>query len=143
MAKKVYQVIASSFNAYKHCIKAGNETWKEKHREAIDRAISKFLPSGSGLDLGIKLDHVKSTDEKLVFYSAYHVMNENGYYEGWIEFTCTVSASLVHEVNIALKGRFSDYREQGEDIREYLGDTLDYALTADVSDEEEKALYAE
>jgi hypothetical protein len=85
--------------------------WQDK----ID-AIMATAPSGSGFDSGTTL---QSADEKrLVFATAYHHMNEHGFYDGWTHHRVTATADLMHGFVLAIKGR------NKREIRDYIEDTF-------------------
>ena len=46
--------------------------------------IKSIVPSGSGFDT---IYNVYEQKKNFKIVSSYHVMNENGYYDGWIDFT--------------------------------------------------------
>jgi hypothetical protein len=62
-----------------------------------------LLPSGSGFDSGSKVSLSESKKERIVIKSAYHHMNENGYYDGWSHFRVVVTPSLMNGYNIRLQ----------------------------------------
>jgi hypothetical protein len=84
-----------------------------------------MLPSGSGIDSGTKIDLDKSHAEKIIFYFGFHHMDENGFYDGWTEHTLVVTPSFTG-INLRIGGR------DRNQIKEYLYDTYDYALTCEV-----------
>jgi hypothetical protein len=100
--------------------------WKHKHEDFANQLVEEHLPSGSGFDSGTKLDWDASHAEKLVFTTAFHHMDENGYYDGWTEHTVTVTPSLAHGFHMRISGR------NRNDIKEYIGDTFREALDSDV-----------
>lgn len=75
--------LASAIAAMKRCKESGNDyvdTWQDQIDEACEH-----LPSGSGIDSGVKLLIDECRDQKLVFSFGFHHMNENGYYDGWTD----------------------------------------------------------
>jgi hypothetical protein len=92
--RKVYQIIASSLQAYNNCIENKNTEWLDRHRETIKRIVENYLPSGSGFDSGTRFDIDESEPNKLIFYTSYHHMNSSGCYDGWSDHTITVTPSL-------------------------------------------------
>ena len=46
-----------------------------------------------------------STPDKLVFYTSFHHMNDNGFYDGWTEHTVTVRPSLQFGFNMKISGQ--------------------------------------
>lgn len=45
--------------------------------------LEDFLPSGSGIDSGTKIDLEKSQPDKIILTFDFHHMNEDGFYDGW------------------------------------------------------------
>ena len=120
---KLYQQIASTIGARKRCAETGNQHWQEKHEEKLAYIEKRYLPKGSGIDAGCSIDLEKSSSNKLVINSSYHVMDESGFYDGWVDFTIAITPSLIHEYNLRIKGgRKLKYR------KEYLLDLFNYSL---------------
>ena len=107
--------IASTLDAQKRCVAAGNTEWAEKHNETMV-AIMATAPSGSGIDCGTTLDREASTAERLVFTFSFHHMDESGGYAGWTEHTAVVKASLIFGLDVRITGRdrngIKDYLHQ-------------------------------
>lgn len=116
--KKLFEVIASGIDARLSCIKAGNNEWETKHEDNVRGLVSRFMPSGSGWDHGTHIDFDLSTSEKLVFYGAFHHMDESGYYDGWTEHSVTVRPSFISQVNISISGR------DRNDIKDHIVETF-------------------
>lgn len=125
---KVYQEIATRFNAIQNCIEANNSKWEQRHGEAIDALVEKYLPSGSGFDNGTTFNYDESKDNRLVFDSAYHRMDEHGYYDGWIEFKVIISPSLQFGLTLNIVGKFGKH----QDLKSYIDDTFYNALDQEV-----------
>jgi len=68
----------------------------------------------------------KSKQNKLVIDSSFHTMNENGFYDGWIDFSIIITPSLAHGLNIDIKGKFG---KKHQDLKDYLADLYYSALT--------------
>jgi len=119
METTYWQEMAKQVNARINCIKANNTEWENRHEDTIEEMV-KELPHGSGLDGEWSFDYEKSTSNKLVLHMSYHAMNENGYYDGWIDFTVTVMGSLMFGHEMKITGNFGKY----QDIRDYLYDTI-------------------
>jgi len=126
MIKKVYQELAGTFTAYNNCIKSNNQEWEGKHYDKIQSIINN-LPHGSGIDGKTELEFEKSNDNKLVINSEYHVMDENGYYDGWIDFSIIIEPGW-NDIDLTIKGKFN----KRQDLKEYLRDTFHYALTKEM-----------
>jgi len=124
---KLYQSTASKIQARLNCEKNGNAKWFEIHTDSLEQIQHDRLPSGSGIDSGCVIDLDKSTGEKIIINSAYHAMDEVGYYDGWINFTVTITPSFVSGIDMTISGRFGKYA----DVKDYLFDVFYDALTAD------------
>lgn len=111
--------------------------------EQIEDTIKRYLPSGSGIDAGVKLDLDESTGDRLVFTFGYHHMNQGGYYSGWSAWTLIVTASLAHGFTMDLNGvedgldlievddegnEYSDNEFAIETTGEYLGELFQWSL---------------
>lgn len=118
----LYREISSLVNAVDNCIKRGTPEWEIKHSETIEKLIKQFLPSGAGIDNGVRLDGT-SKPEKLVFTFGYHHMNENGMYDGWTDHKCVVRPSLQFGIVIDITGK------DRNGVKEYLYQTFEYCLT--------------
>ena len=125
MARYLYSELASAIDARKRCIETNND-WAEKWSAAIKNAEDNFLPHGSGVDSGCKIDLERSHGGKLVIDLGYHHMNDVGYYDGWTEHTAYVTPSF-DGINIRITG------SNRGDIKDYLYETLEYALTQRVN----------
>lgn len=129
MKKPLYQQIASSLQAMINCEKSGNSDWYTRHQETIEDLCKNHMPAGSGFDAGTQLDFDRSTPEKLVFISAYHHMDENGFYDGWSDpVTVTVRPSLAFGILISISG----IRRKNRYEKDYFYDTFDQALHQEV-----------
>jgi hypothetical protein len=126
--KPVYQVIASKFDAYVRCVKTNNTEWIDKHYRDIEKIVKNYLPYGSGIDSGVTFDFGNSTSNKLVFDSSYHCMNDNGYYDGWIDFRVILKPSLQFGFVMQIIGRFSDRHYKYESVRDYMYEEFEYAF---------------
>lgn len=115
-------VLARTFGAWQNCIKKGNKEWESNHEDRIEELL-KLLPSGSGLDAGVKLDWENSTIDRLVFTFGFHHMNEAGYYDGWTEHKLKVTASLSFGFELHITGRNRNM------IKDYLYDLFREVFT--------------
>lgn len=98
--------------------------WKEKHEERLIELLD-ILPSGSGIDSGIKFDWEKSNRQKLVFTFGFHHMNEVGYYDGWTYHVLTIAPSFPFGYSLKISG---SNRNQ---IKDYLYDLLSDCFSFD------------
>lgn len=134
MKRPLYQAIASALIARKNCENTGNAEWLDRWTARLKR-YDGLLPSGAGIDNGSVLVKAESGDSVLVIRTSFHHMNESGMYDGWTEHQVTVRPSLLHGIVITVGGR------NRNDIRDYLAETFDQALRAEVDEvgEEEAA----
>ena len=85
--------------------------------ERLETLERHYLPYGSGFDSGSHI--VDAGKQKIIIKSSYHAMDDNGYYDGWYDFTITVTPSFSStgfEAKIA--GRFG----KRQDIKDYILD---------------------
>jgi hypothetical protein len=127
MKRKLYQLMASTIDARLTCIVKNSTEWIDNHTDTLNKLLDK-LPSGSGLDNEWHYDIKHSTGNKILLSSSFHTMNEDGYYDGWIDFKIRIEASLINEIKLSITGNFGKY----QDIRDYLYDILHYALTSEI-----------
>ena len=125
---KRYQVIATAVQARLNCAKTPetHQKWFDKWTEIIEEETGN-LPSGSGIDSGVKFDFDASTPEKLVFLFGFHHMNEVGYYDGWTDHSLIVTPSLQFGFHIRITGK------DRNDVKDYLYETFQYALAEEVN----------
>lgn len=129
--RKVYQQIAGSFSAYLNCIKTNNIVWEEIHFDRINEIVEGYLPKGSGFDCGTKFDFTFSKPDKLVFFTDYHHMDENGMYDGWSEgIKIVVFPSLVFGFDLKITG----IRKKNRYDIDYFYDTFYNALNQEVKE---------
>lgn len=123
---KVYQVIASTLSRIKYFDGPGIFTANRASLEIdLTDFVKKYMPSGSGLDSGVKLLDT-STENRLIFQCDFHHMDENGFYDGWTSHTFIVTPSLQHGYDVRVTGR------DRNQIKDYIADTLGYAVSQEV-----------
>ena len=130
--EKLYVELARAIGARLNCIAKGNQEWKGRHEDRIEE-LAKELPSGSGFDSGTKVDLDRSSGEVIVLTTAYHHMNENGFYDGWTEHVVKVVASLQFGFRLKISG------PNRNGIKEMMYDEFNYALDAIAAVEREVA----
>ena len=116
--EEIYKMLAKAISARKNSLKNNNTEWVNHWEYKVNDLIDQ-LPHGSGLDSEWALDE-KSTGEKLILHQGYHTMNENGMYDRWINFTLTVTGSLMFGIDIKIVGNFG----KDQDLKTYLYDIL-------------------
>ena len=125
-AMPLYRLLANAIQSRLNCLKKDTVTeWESIWDDRIDQLVKNYLPSGSGFDAGtrVSLDH--STGEKLVLFTDYHHMEENGLYDGWTAHKITVRPSLSHGFTISISGRNKN------DIKDYICDVFYDALNTE------------
>ena len=99
--------------------------YNEAHLDRLDELLYK-LPMGSGIDAGSTIAFEECKPDKIVFNSAFHVMDNQGFYDGWIEFKVIVRPSFMGfdlEIKpLQRKRYFNDY------LRDYIFDVFWDAL---------------
>lgn len=119
----LYQRLASLCAAIINCKNSGNKEWEQIHIERACKFVEDNLPYGSGFDNGTQLDFDQSHQNRLVFTTAFHHMDEGGMYDGWSEHEVSISASLTFGIKVVVHGR------DRNDIKDYIAECFDHALT--------------
>jgi hypothetical protein len=124
--RPLYAHMSSLIAAMANCKKANNQEWWEKHRDRLIVLTRARMPSGSGIDSGTMLDLDRSTPEKLVFTTAFHHMNNDGFYDGWTDHKVLVTPSLAHGFNLHITGR------DRNQIKDYLYEVFSHDLHQEI-----------
>ncbi len=111
MKTQVYKELSSRIKARQNCIDSGNDKWYDNHGTVLDHLVNNYLPSGSGIDSGCTIDNQKS--DNLIIYSSFHKMDDNGMYDGWIDFTVRVKPSLIFGTTLTITGNFGKHQDIG------------------------------
>jgi len=106
----------------------------------VTERLQEGLPTGSGIDLAWiinveykRISKYKTVPTKVTCKNAYHVMNDRGFYIGWIPFTLSIPFTKKDGVivldydNFKLNAHdWSNYvvRKYWPEVREYLEDIL-------------------
>jgi hypothetical protein len=133
MKKPLYMALASLVGAYGRCYLSGNEEWRDKHEERIEALVDRHMPSGSGFDSGTKIQLGRSSEEKLVFATSFHHMNDAGMYDGWTEHDVIVTPSLAFGFKLRITGR------NRREIKDYMHEMFDRILHEEVEEYEQPA----
>jgi hypothetical protein len=118
--------IAAKIFARSGSLKAGNLEWFNRHTESINKAVSQFMPSGSGFDNGTTIDLSSGDGSRLIFTTSFHHMNPDGFYTHWTEHKVTVKPDLVFGFTVQVSGR------NDNDVKSYIGDVFHDALSTRV-----------
>ena len=114
---KIYKRLAKIANSRLRClnsIKFPQEI--ENYEDEIDDIMKNIFPHGSGIDNGCTFNYEKSVNNRLVINSAYHCMNENGYYDGWVDFIVVLTPDLELDYTLNIRGNFGKYNH----VKDYL-----------------------
>lgn len=118
---KYYQAIAHALHSFKSF---DNPDIRYMKREYLDSLI-RDLPSGSGWDIGTRLDWDESTSQKLIFHGSFHHMSETGMYSGWTDHKIIVRPCLLFDFVVDVTGR------NRNGIKDYLTDLFYNAFSED------------
>jgi len=131
MKERLYAKLAILVDAKKRCADTCNKLWEDKNEETIESLIKTYFPHGSGIDSEYVFDYEKSHSNRLVFYNEFHAMDENGYYDGWIPYTVSVTPSLAFGANITITGRFAGKYSY---LKDYLHEVYNWDLRKRIPD---------
>ncbi len=101
----------------------GHPDYPAKHIEALERIAREYLPRGSGFDMGSTVDIDASGAHRLCIDTAFHHMDEHGFYCGWTDHRVTVRAHLAWGFTVHVSG----VNKRG--IKDYIADTFHSALS--------------
>ena len=99
--------------------------------ESLRPSLKEYLPSGSGFDTGTTVSYDESTPTFIVLYTSFHKMDENGYYDGWVDLEITVKPQYS---KFDLEASPTHYTDDEDDLLDYVYDTFQYALNQDVNE---------
>jgi hypothetical protein len=100
MERKLYQEMASLLNARATCARTGNDEWFAKHTDSLEELTREHMPSGSGFDSETQLDLEDSSENKIVFHTSFHHMNDE-----WTDHSVIVRPSLAFGFVLRITGR--------------------------------------
>lgn len=100
------------------CVKTISEqkkdVWITNAELRLSQELEK-LPSGSGIDRGMKLLMNESKPERLVFSVPFHHIDTNGYYSGWTDYKLILKPSFLRfGIDMRITGMDRNY------IKDYL-----------------------
>lgn len=123
---RLYQAIARKLQAIRNCEASGNTEWRDQHTEQMLCWIRDHMPSGSGFDCGTHISLPASGLNRLVFDTAFHHMDTNGYYNGWTYHRVVVTPDLCFGYAVKVTG------PNRNNIKEYIAETFNSAGLEDV-----------
>ena len=118
---RVYQAIAQALRAAENCRESGNAEWLDRWEQRLALIERDILPSGSGFDSGCTINS-DSNSKRLRIHTAFHHMNDGGFYDGWTHHDVIVTPDLAHEFDMRITGR------NRSGIKEYIADCMAQAL---------------
>ena len=121
-----YTRIAELTGVIHECQARSNTVWLANCRESLTDIMREHAPSGSGIDSGTQFIESESTDEKLVFQTAFHHMDDNGFYCGWSHHKVIARPSFVFGYSLRITG------PNTRDIKDYLMDVFTHFLETEV-----------
>lgn len=129
--------ISTTMQARLNCLRSGNSVWLQRHEDFIDRIVRDWLPHGSGIDSGNRIDldskHNRYPGRYFRIDSSFHLMNDNGFYVGWKDYSVVVRPNFGG-IDLDIVGRVPEY------LKEYLADTYYWALSTRVVVEYDRML---
>jgi hypothetical protein len=125
MTQTVVQAIVNAGIARENCIKHNNQEWKTKWTIRLNYLIENCLPSGSGFDSDIEVEYIGN--DKIVFIVPYHPMDENGFYDPWIQAKVIVKPTF-DGIDVTARG--------AKQHNDYIADTMWGCLVSEAPDPE-------
>jgi len=117
-----YQFTLQSLKNQGHNVeKAGHST---KPTLRTTEWITNHLPHGSGINGDW---NITDKGSYVMASCSYEAMNENGFYDGWQDFTVTIPKDNPTDFKLQFNG--NQYLAQKYSLRDYLIDTIDTALS--------------
>lgn len=122
---KFYQAVAQAVGARERCANRKDPLdWHTRWTNRL-KALKDNLPHGSGFDSGSSLVVEDSTENRLVFETSFHHMNEGGMYDGWTEHRVIVQPSLALGFTLRVTGR------DRNEIKDYIAQVFEEVLSAE------------
>lgn len=121
---KLIEAIAQALASRNNCALSGN-TNAQKVWDEVLRRLDRALPSGSGIDLGTKIERA-SLPDCVILHTSFHHMDQHGGYDGWTEHRITVKPSFVYGLDLRISGG------NRNEIKDYLHQVYEQALSAPV-----------
>ena len=125
MKRSVVGLIANICEDRKRCIETNNREWVHNHEMKLTEIESQNLPHGSGIDNGCSINHEKSNKDKVVIDFDFHVMDENGFYDGWVNFKA-VAKPVFDGIEVRIIGKDTHF------LKDYLQNLFCHVLTNEI-----------
>jgi hypothetical protein len=128
----LYKVLARTVGSYHRCSSPKANYFQKNnttlHEDTICFLVENHLPRGAGFDNGTAIDLNKSSEEKLVFQTSFHHMDDNGCYDIWTKHTVVVKPSLAYGFLITIGGK------NHKDIKSLIQDCFEATLSEKVAE---------
>lgn len=120
----LYQIMAHALDALTslkrphHPLETGlalGNPWTGRWESVLDQCLE-HLPHGSGFDVAVKYDDVKTCRDRIVLVGSYHKMNDVGYYVGWIDYRVTVRPAFISGREVSVVGGNNDFKDYAREV---------------------------
>ena len=98
---------------------------KKNDIETVKELIIFYMPKGSGFNFDWHVEYKRSYFKVT---SSYHVMNGNGFYVGWADFSVIIPVNDPLDFRLHFHGSYSQYLNKQYLLREYIEDSIYYQL---------------
>lgn len=96
-------------------------------QDDAEEVLKRNLPHGSGINCDWTFEWMTTA---VICRNSYHCMNDNGFYEGYADFSITLHyAEDVSDFRLKFHGYQAQRLNRKHMLREYLTETFFYALT--------------
>ena len=118
---KVYIAIARAIGAYQRCSKESNpwENFWYERLKAYERSLY-----GAGIEDILIGTAMSKSDSLIVVTGRYHALSENGFYDGYYDFTVKITPSLATGCCIRVTGNMGKYNDAKDFIFDMFSETL-------------------
>jgi hypothetical protein len=124
MKTKLISRIYRSLQAMDNCLNDNKPGWAKNHSYFLDDLEKNYLPHGSGIDSGCKIDRTFKEDQITIFVD-FHNMDENGYYCGWSNFKLICKPEF-DGISMRITGKDKFF------VKDYLYDLFDTVLNEEI-----------
>lgn len=100
--KTVITMLSEVSIAADNCERTDNHEWCRIWLDYIARIAKEQLPSGSGFDCGTRV--ILANEQKAIFQTDFHHMDDNGMYDGWTQHTVT-ARPVFGGISVHVSGR--------------------------------------
>ena len=133
---KLYQKIIQTTKALESCEEKGMIEAYNNHYDRLQDIHKNYLPSGSGFDGQMNIE--SATDSKLIIRFDWHILNNNGYYDGWLDLLLIVTPNLANDFDMKIKWYTNGNDKRKVEkykplIEDFLYDEWYYVLTQEIN----------